>query len=73
MNTKLMFNLQVLAFAAEITRVSAFKMSQDTSSRIFPWSGVATQFHALSHHGEKRAEIVEFARLNRYHEAEGHA
>jgi len=66
-HVKLMFDLQALAFAAEVTRVSTFKMSQDTSNRIFPLSGVKAQFHALSHHGEKPAEMAEFARLNRYH------
>jgi len=64
---KLMFDLQVLAFAAEITRVSSFKMSHDVSNRIFPESGVKTPFHSLSHHEEKPARIAEFAKLNRYH------
>jgi hypothetical protein len=66
-HVKLMFDLQVLAFAAEITRVSAFKMSQDVSDRVFPESGVKRPFHSLSHHFEKPAEIAEFAKLNRYH------
>jgi Protein of unknown function (DUF1552) len=66
-HVKLMFDLQVLAFAAEITRVSAFKMSRDTSNRVFPESGVRTPFHTLSHHNEKPEMIEEFARLNRYH------
>jgi hypothetical protein len=66
-HVKLMFDLQVLAFAAETTRVSAFKMSRDTSNRIFPESGVNTPFHTLSHHIERPALIAEFAKLNRYH------
>jgi len=66
-HVKLMFDLQVLAFRAEVTRVSAFKMSRDTSNRIFPQSGVETPFHTLSHHSERPALIGEFARLNRYH------
>jgi hypothetical protein len=66
-HVKLMFDLQVLAFAADITRVSAFKMSRDTSNRIFPKSGVKTPFHTLSHHSENPALIAEFAKLNRYH------
>jgi hypothetical protein len=53
---KLMFDLQFLAFAAEITRVSSFKMSHDVSNRIFPESGVKTPFHSLSHHEEKPAK-----------------
>jgi len=66
-HVKLMFDLQLLAFAAEITRVSSFKMSHDVSNRIFPASGVKTPFHSLSHHEEKPARIAEFAKLNRYH------
>jgi hypothetical protein len=66
-HVKLMFDLQVLAFAADITRVSAFKMSRDTSNRIFPESGVTTPFHTLSHHSQKPALVAEFAKLNRYH------
>ncbi len=66
-HVKLMFDLQVVAFAAEITRVSAFKMSRDTSNRVFPESGVRTPFHTLSHHNEKPEMIEEFAKLNRYH------
>jgi hypothetical protein len=69
-HVKLMFDLQVLAFAADITRVSAFKMSRDTSNRIFPESGVRTPFHTLSHHSEKPALLAEFAKLNRYHVAQ---
>jgi hypothetical protein len=66
-HVKLMFDLQVLAFRAEITRVSAFKLSRDTSNRIFPESGVDTPFHTLSHHLGRPAPIAEFAKLNRYH------
>jgi hypothetical protein len=68
-HVKLMFDLQVLAFTAEITRVSSFKMSHDVSNRIFPESGVKTPFHSLSHHEEKPSRIAEFAKLNRYHVA----
>jgi hypothetical protein len=66
-HVKLMFDLQVLAFAADITRVSTFKMSRDTSNRVFPESGVKTPFHTLSHHKERPELIEEFAKLNRYH------
>jgi Protein of unknown function (DUF1552) len=64
---RLMFDLQVLAFAADITRVSSFKMSHDVSNRIFPGSGVTTPFHSLSHHAGNPSKIAEFAKLNRYH------
>jgi hypothetical protein len=66
-HVKLMFDLQVLGFMTNTTRVSAFKMGRDVSSRVYPESGVKTPFHALSHHGENPENIAEFAKLNRYH------
>ena len=66
-HVKLMFDLQALAFAADITRVSAFKLSRDISNRIFPESGVKDPFHTLSHHSGTPALVAEFAKLNRYH------
>lgn len=66
-HAKLMFDLQVLAFQAELTRVTALMMARDVSSRVYPESGVKTPFHSASHHNEIPARIEEFARLNRYH------
>jgi hypothetical protein len=63
----LMFDLQLLAFQAEISRVSAFKMSRDVCQRIYPESGIKTSFHTASHHGEKSDKLAEFAKLNQYH------
>jgi hypothetical protein len=63
----LMFDLQVLAFQAGMTRVSSFKLSRDVCMRLYPESGVKTPFHVLSHHGETGAKLAEFAKLNRYH------
>jgi hypothetical protein len=64
---KLMFDLQVLAFQSEATRVSSFKLSRDTSNRVFPESGIKAPFHALSHHGSIVSKIDEYAKLNLYH------
>src|SRR5207249_2837444 len=40
-HVKLMFDLQVQAFASDITRVVAFKMGRDGSNHVYPASGVA--------------------------------
>jgi hypothetical protein len=64
---KLMFDLQALAFMTDTTRVSAFKMSRDVSTRVFNESGIKVPFHPCSHHGENPAKIAEFAKLNKYH------
>jgi len=66
-HVKLMFDLQVLAFAADITRVFSFKLSRDSSSRSFPDSGVNAAFHPASHHQEKEDRLMDYAKINRYH------
>jgi hypothetical protein len=66
-HVKLMFDLQALAFQADVTRVFSFKMGRDASSRVYPESGVSKGFHPSSHHGNKPANIVEFGQINRYH------
>jgi hypothetical protein len=66
-HVKLMFDLQAIAFQADVTRVFSFKMGRDASGRIYPESGVSKGFHPSSHHGNKPANIVEFNQINRYH------
>jgi len=66
-HVKMMFDLQVLAFRTDVTRVSAFKMGRDVSSRVYTESDVKTPFHSLSHHGENTDKLEEFMRLNRFH------
>ena len=66
-HVKLMFDLQVLAFQSETTRVFSFKMGRDGSSRVYPESGVNLPFHPASHHGEREDRIGQFAQINRYH------
>ncbi len=66
-HVRLMFDLQALAFASDITRVFSFKMGRDSSARVFPESGVAKPFHPTSHHGGEEKNILDFSRINRYH------
>ena len=66
-HVKLMFDLQVLAFETDITRVFSFKLSRDATGRVYPESGVDRGFHPTSHHGGREENIEMFARLNRYH------
>jgi hypothetical protein len=64
---KLMFDLQVLAFEADMTRVFTFKTGRDASARVYPESGVAAGFHPASHHGNNPKRVTEYAQLNKYH------
>jgi len=66
-HVKLMFDLQAVAFAGNVTRVSSFKLSRDASGRTFPESGVNAGFHGASHHGENEQRIQQFAQINKYH------
>ncbi|MBI4475053.1 MAG: DUF1552 domain-containing protein [Acidobacteria bacterium] len=64
---KLMMDLEVAAFASNVTRVAALKLGRDVSDRIFPESGNTKPFHSASHHGETDKGIESFAEINRYH------
>jgi hypothetical protein len=66
-HVKLMFDLQAIAFASDITRVFAFKMSRDVSNRVYREAGVNTGFHIASHHQDRDDRILEFAKINKYH------
>jgi len=66
-HVKLMFDLQVLALQADMTRVFSLKLGRDASARVYPESGIMTGFHPASHHGNNPARVKEFAEINRYH------
>jgi hypothetical protein len=64
---KLMLDLQVLAWQADITRVTTLLMAKELSNAVYPKSGVRDAFHILSHHSNIRENQDRFAVLNRYH------
>jgi hypothetical protein len=66
-HVKLMFDLQALAFAADMTRVFSFKMGRDGSSRTYPESGTDRPFHPASHHGGSERGVKDFFLINKYH------
>ncbi len=66
-HVKLMFDLQVLAFQSDTTRVFSFKLGRDASPRVYPESGVDAPFHASSHHGGREDRVIQFGKINEYH------
>jgi hypothetical protein len=66
-HVKLMFDLQAIAFAADITRVFSFKLGRDGSARVYPESGAPLPFHPASHHGDAEPRVMQFAQINKYH------
>ena len=65
-----MFDIQALAFAADITRVFSFKMGRDGSARTYPESGTDKPFHPASHHGGNKKGVSDFQMINKYHVAQ---
>jgi hypothetical protein len=64
---KLLFDLQVLAWQADITSITTFMMAQELSGAVYPASGIREAFHNLSHHSHVRANMDKLAVLNTYH------
>ena len=65
--TKLMFDLNVLALQADLTRISTFMVGRELSVRTFPEIGVPEQHHGLSHHQDQIEKLEKQAKLNVYH------
>jgi len=63
---RLMFDLQVLAFQTDMTRVISFKTGRDSQNRVFPESGSLQPFHPASHHGDRDERVMEFNKICKY-------
>jgi hypothetical protein len=64
---KTMFDLQVLAWQAGMTRVSTLMLAVEASNAVYPKSGVRDAFHPLSHHSNVQENKDKLAQINRYH------
>jgi hypothetical protein len=64
---ELMFDLQALAFQADITRVSAFMMARENVNRPYNEIGLPEAHHSMSHHGNNPKKMEVFSKLNTYH------
>ena len=66
-HVKLMYDLQALAFQADITRVSTFMLAREASTRTYNHIGVPDPHHAISHHGNAPDKIARVEKINAYH------
>jgi hypothetical protein len=62
-----MFDLQVLAWEADITRVTTLMFAKEVSNAVYPASGIREPFHNLSHHSNIPDNITKLAQLQQYH------
>jgi hypothetical protein len=64
---KLMFDLQVIAFQADLTRVSTMMLGREGSVRTYPEIAVPDPHHPLTHHRGHPDFIEKVAKINCYH------
>jgi hypothetical protein len=64
---RLMYDLQVLAFQTDQTRVITFMMGREGSGRAYREVGVRGGHHGLSHHLGDEAKIADLRKINHYH------
>jgi hypothetical protein len=65
-HVKLMYELQWLAFQADLTRVVTFMLGRELNFRTYPEIGLTQGHHTMSHHQEKPENIERYAKLNTY-------
>jgi hypothetical protein len=65
-HVKLMYELQWLAFRADIVRVSTFMLGRELNFRTYPEIGITEGHHGLSHHSDRPEQLAKYARLNTY-------
>ncbi len=66
-HAKLMFDLAVLAFQADITRVFTLLLGREQTNRPYPFIGVPEAHHSISHHQNDPVKLAKAAKINAYH------
>jgi hypothetical protein len=65
-HVRLMFDLQVVAFESDVTRVFSFKTGRDAQNRVYNESETTAAFHPASHHGGQPERVLEFNKINKF-------
>ncbi len=66
-HARLMFDLQVLAYQSDLTRVITFMMGRELSGRSYPEIGFYEGHHPTSHHQNDPVKIAKLTRVNAHH------
>ena len=61
-----MYDLQVLAFQADITRVTTFMLGREVSQRTFPALDISDAHHAISHHQDDPEKQAKIAKIDKH-------
>ena len=66
-HVRLMFDLQVVAFQTDVTRISTFMFGREGSNRTYREIDVPGAHHGLTHHKGDPKKIEDVGKINRYH------
>ncbi|HYL36032.1 MAG TPA: DUF1552 domain-containing protein [Bryobacteraceae bacterium] len=66
-HARLMFDLQLLAYQTDLTRVITFMMGRELSGRTFPQIGVVESHHATSHHQNDPVKLANLQKIKAHH------
>ena len=66
-HARLLYDLQLLAYQADVTRVITFMYGREQSPRPYPQIGVPEPHHALTHHQNDPVKMEKCAKIQQYH------
>ncbi len=66
-HVRLMFDLQVLAYQTDLTRVVTFMLGREITGRTYAEIGVPDAHHPISHHQRDPEKLVKLTKINTYH------
>ena len=64
---QIMFDLLVLAFQTDLTRIATFVFANDGSNRSYRFINVPEGHHDLSHHGKNKDKLEKLRKINQFH------
>ncbi len=65
-HVRLMYDLMVLAYQSNITRIVTFMVSREVSNRTYPQVAVADGHHAISHHQNREEKMEKNVRIQTF-------
>ena len=66
-HARLLYDLQLLAYQSDITRVSTFMYGREQSPRPYPQIGVPEPHHPVTHHQNDPQKMAKCAKIQQYH------
>jgi uncharacterized protein DUF1552 len=66
-HAKIIYDLQVLAFQTDLTRITTFMMGREFSGRQYPEIGVPDAHHPISHHQNDFEKLAKLQKINSFH------